>query len=78
LLGNCGNEEILVFLMIREMRGEETWPSVIPSRRKIIKRASFKPRYNAVKLLPLGIKTQMISNGLPLQKYMSHTPVSLP
>jgi hypothetical protein len=24
LLGNCGNEEILVFLMIREMRGEET------------------------------------------------------
>jgi hypothetical protein len=52
--------------------------SVIPSRRKIIKRARFKPRYNAVKLLPLCIKTQMLSNGLPLQKYMSHTPVSLP
>jgi hypothetical protein len=24
LLGNCGNEKVLVFLMIREMGGEET------------------------------------------------------
>jgi hypothetical protein len=47
--------------------------SVIPSKRKIIKRASFRPRYNAVTLVPLCIKTQMLSDRLPLQKYMSHT-----
>lgn len=78
LLGNCQNEKNPCFSDDKGNGRRRNITSVIPSRRKIIKRASFRPKYNAVTLLPLCIKTQMLSNGSPLQKYMSHTPVSLP